>query len=369
MGLSLSKTNITHSAYLYDRGGTRMLAKFTGVSELTYNRTRDAMSTASITIPLKDALGQLQMIRGIEPGRHELRIFRGQDPAWEGPINIPEISFDQVTITANDICFYWDRTAMRQAWSNAGSKADFVVNRVVRIMQAEGARKEALGYNLLGGITPFVQSGDARTASETAAYQSSVFDHFDQLAAKNGIDYTVVNRNLYLWDTSRAALGKALPVSRSDFSSEPTQKKYGTELATTVIATDGQGGFAIAGGTDPYYGEWELLAQAYDEETDSALPTAAELASQAALSLSGRNPTPLELSVPEGTTLLPSAKLQWRDLVPGIWVPLQFDQDGYVATRMQKLQTVTVKEDSKGETIAISLYPASGFTGDDEGIS
>lgn len=362
---------LRHEAWIYDQGGLKPLFRLHGVSSIEYGRERDNTSDAEITIPSTEKDRQRKNLATIEPGRHELHIFRQTTGrlAWCGPVNLPENGAGEFVLSANDVSFYWDRTAMEQVYDNSSTKAGYVIDRIEKIMRTELARKEQW-WNLLDHLHFYVQSGDARTSAKTARYAMTVFDHIDGLAARSGIDYTVVGREQHFWDTSRAAMGQGPIISRDDFLTEPSIKKYGSELATRVIATDGDGGYGIAGGTDPFYGQWDIVVQEYDAETDSAKPTQAELNSQAKLSLNGRNPTPVNLTVPENSSVNPQSPLYDIDLlVPGLYLPLRLEAaDGEPMMRMQKLQRMRVTDDAKGERISISLYPAAGFGSDDDAL-
>lgn len=355
-----------HQAFIYDRGGNERLFRVKHPTQIQYDRRRDDQSKASVQISASGRRAQAVDLESIEPGRHELVIFREGKLAWVGPMNLPTFENGTCSLSANDITMYLDRTAPHAGYDNRAAKTDYVVNRLQKMFTAELARKEALGYNLLEHIHYYVQSGDAKTTTNTAAYALTLFDHLDELAARSGIDYTVVGRELHIWDTSRGAMGQTPVVGREDFLSEPTVKKHGAELATRVIATDGQGGFGIAGGTDPYYGEWEIVVQAYDEQTDTSKPTAQELQSQANLSLKGRNPTPMQLAIPQGSGLSPKSKITPDLLVPGVYVPLRLRMpSGRFVTQMQKLQQMQVTDSADGEKVTVSLYPAAGYGSDD----
>lgn len=358
-----------HTAFIYAAGGNRRLFQIQNIAEVTYNRVRDDMSQASIKIAAQERDRQLSLLNSIEPGMHELHIFRGNKLAWCGPVNLPDTAnaFDQFEMSANDIMFYFDRMSMENGYDNSSTKADFVVSRMKNIMLTEiNQQRVEAQWNLLNHLHFFQQDGDARTTSRTYPHQSTIFDHLDDLAAKSGVDYTVAGREFYMWDTSRAALGTFPLVGREDFLSEPRRKKYGTELATRVIATDGQGGFGIAGGVDPMYGKWDIVVQAYDADTDTEKPTQAELNSQAALSLKGRNPTPLQLTVPANSGVNPRSVLYNLDrLLPGAYVPLRLKMGDQSIVRMQKIQEVSVTDNANGEQLQVSLYPAAGYGADD----
>ncbi len=358
-----------HTAFIHDRGGRDRLFQIQNVLEVQYNRIRDDMSQASIKVAAEHRDRQLANLNSIEPGRHELHIYRGQSLAWCGPVNLPDSAneYDQFELSANDITFYFDRMAMEQAYNNSYPNVDYVVNRMQKIMQTEIDNQGVDDYwNLRDHLHFYRQDGDAQTSARTYKYQSTIFDHLEDLAARSGVDYTVVGREFHMWDTSNPAVGTFPVVDRNDFLSEPRRKKYGTELATRVVATDGQGGFGIAGGWDRYYGKWDIVVQAYDAETDAKKPTSAQLASQAKLSLKGRNPTPLQVSVPANTSVNPKSPLyDLYHMVPGAYVPFRFAGQGQTIIRMQKLQEVQVTDNANGEQIQVSLYPASGFGSDD----
>jgi len=232
------------------------------------------------------------------------------------------------------------------------------------------ARKEAL--NPPANVLPYVQYvyatqpgvTDARTAARTLPYESTVFNHIDSLAARGGMDYTVVGRRIIFFDVHQP-LGQTPTVTGDDFIGDPIITQYGMELATAVTYTDGKGHWGTYGGNDPYYGEWETLYQAYDENAtpDPAKPedppTTAELRSQAQRTWTqGRRP-PLVVRIPDNTSLNPNGVLGISDLVPGIWIPLTASLPGRTVSQMQKLDSMQVEETAEeGESIKVTLSPA-----------
>lgn len=203
---------------------------------------------------------------------------------------------------------------------------------------------------------------DARTAARTLPYEHTAFEHIDNFAARGGLDYTVVGRSILFFDVHHR-IGQTPMVTKDDFIGDPIITQYGMELATYVAMTDGKGNFGAAGGTDPYYGEWEVLHQAYDENAQGANPedppSVEELTSQAKRTyLQGSKP-PLVVRVPDNTRLNPNGVLTIADLVPGVWIPLSASLPGRSVSQMQKLDTLTVEEIAEtGETIRVTLSPA-----------
>jgi hypothetical protein len=144
------------------------------------------------------------------------------------------------------------------------------------------------------------------------------------------------------------------------------------ELATYSAVSDGLGHYGAFGGTDPYYGQIELLHSAYGSGDDSAAQTAVsvkELTKQAERNMKGRYPTPVVLRVPQNSTLTPDAATRLMDyLVPGVRFPVRASNTYRQLEQIQKLDRIVFEETANGETINITLSPAPGKTPwDDEG--
>ena len=203
---------------------------------------------------------------------------------------------------------------------------------------------------------------DARTAAHTLPYEVTAFEHVDNFAARGGLDYTVIGRSILFFDV-HTRIGQTPMVTKDDFIGDPVITQYGMELGTYVAMTDGKGNFGAAGGTDPYYGEWEILHQAYDEDAQGSNPedppSVAEMTSQAQRTYKQGAVPPLVVRVPENTRLNPNGVLTIADLVPGVWIPLSATLPGRTVSQMQKLDSMTVEETAgTGEEIKVTLSPA-----------
>lgn len=351
-----------HSAFIMDRGGKRRIAELANIDRVVWNRVRDNISGATVHISTETNDSQADLLDHLirATGRYELCLFRDDERVWEGPLTLPSAQGVGFTIDARDVMHYPARTIMRQAYDNSTVNVDYVTNRAELILQTELARWEALDppINVVEHIVNHHAATDAKTSKKTPPYYSYVHQDIDQAAMRSGIDYTVIGRAIHLWDTSRSVMGQTPTVTENDFLGDVAVSAYGMELATIAAVTDGQGGFATAGAADPYYGLWEHLATAYDED-QTALPTSAELQSQAQRNLSGRNPTPIQVRVPDNSSVNMDGVLEVKHLVPGIYVPLRSNFGVTKLTQMQKLQTVRVTETAEGETVKVTFYPAS----------
>jgi hypothetical protein len=103
----------------------------------------------------------------------------------------------------------------------------------------------------------------------------------------------------------------------------------------------------------------------YDQDA-SAAPTQAELDSQAWRNVSGRNPVPVEVRVPDNTGIRLDETLTIHDLVPGVRVPLLATLNARKISQDQKLDRVVVTETGAGENVQVTLTPATKPDEDEE---
>lgn len=353
---------VRHTAWVMDRGGQRRIFQIVDIERIIWDRIRDDVSSASVDVSALPDSPQAEFLASLKyaTGRYELCIWREGVRVWEGPITLVTFRRSGVEIVARDVMHYAARTIMRAEYDNRFPNVTYVVERAKTILTAELARKEALDppINVLPYLVDHQTLTDAETSRRTLPYQMTVFEHVDDLAAKAGMDYTVIGRAIHLWDTSKPAMGYTRTVTESDFLGELYVSIYGMELGTIAAVTDSQGSFGTTGAVDPYYGEWERLETAYDEDS-SAAPTTAELVSQAQRNLAGRMPTPLQVRVPDNSSINMDGVLTINDLVPGIYMPLVATINILQISQMQKLKTVRVTETAEGEDVQITLYPAS----------
>lgn len=362
-----------HRAFVFDRGGSRMIFEIPDITMSRFRRRRDDIGDATILVKprRRECVSQLG---GIGVGRHELVIFRGRKRAWEGPITRLNLTGDQVEIAAHDICHYLSRTIMRRSYDNRYSKTNNRVGPITRraqvILNIELARKESLSppVNILRYLDVRTETNTTKTSRLTLAYQSSVWEELDYMAAKLGLDYTVLGRRLIINDVYYV-LGRTPRLSDKDFGDPLNITFYGMELCTRSAVTDGEGHWAAVGGIDPYYGEVELLHNSYGEDVapTSTEPTQAEIAqlvkamaSQAQRNLAGRYPTPVILRASENTLLDSRAPITFDMLIPGMRIPVTSTRTLIPLTQEQKLDAVTAEATESGEQITVTLSPSPG---------
>ncbi len=355
-----------HSAYIYDRGGLNRIAQLKDLSQVKWGRRRDEFSEGSIRLSGDACWEQADILSNIEPKRHELVIYRGAERVWEGPIWRVAWSSDEVEVFAHDVVAYLNGTPLTQAYSNASPNETFVSTRIETIIEAELPVWEALDppANVLPHVVVHHFPNEAETTAVTKPFEMTVGEHLDALAHRSGIDFTTVGRAIHIWDTSRN-LGMLRTWTEADFFGEIIITAYGadhTEVAY-VVAEDGR--YGVAGSASSYYGPWTKIFTVYNEEGTEG-PTQSELDSQAQRNLAGRSPVPVEVRVPDNSSIRLSHDLTIDDLVCGVQVPLRATLNARKLSQLQKIDIVTVTETARGETVQVTLSPATKPDSDEE---
>lgn len=369
-----------HTAYIYDRGGITRVGQLLDISTINWTRDRDGISEANLTLQGASCSSQRNLIKRIASKRHELVIFRGQDRVWEGPIFRVGDEGSKVTIFAKDVCAYLFGTPLSVAWDNRVRSASGVTEVTTRfeeiityeLTHSHTARKIGGGTMVIPGwemldppinILPFLTvhhfPNEAKTTAYTMPFEMTVGTHLAGAARQSGIDFTAVGRAIHIWDVSRS-IGQTRTLTEADFFGNIIVTEYGadhTQLAY-VIGQDGVYGQAANPENFDLYGPWTTVFTAYNEEgTDG--PDQSELNSQAARNTSGRSPVPVEVRVPDNSSIRLSESLRITDLVPGVQMPLLATLNSRARNQMQKLDHVSVTETAAGETIQVTLTPAT----------
>lgn len=373
-----------HSAYIFDRGGMKRVAQIRDLSLVRWERVRDNVSEATVRLEGDACSDQAELIDSIRSHRHELVIFRGDKRVWEGPIHRTISQNGFAEIIAKDVLTYLYYQPLTQAYSNASSggvsHADTVTNRLEQIITYELTHSrvqkawngtayvdvtvpawEALTppANVLPHLDVHHYVNEARTTAVTVPYSMTVGEHLQSLGRTSGIDFTTVGRAIHIWDVSRS-LGRLPTMTEANFLADVIVSEYGADhaQASYVVGQDGVYGSALATTHLDYYGPWTQIFTAYQEEGTDA-PTQADLDSQSRRNISGRQPAPIEVRIPDNSTILLSDTLTIDDLVCGTQVMLRATLAARQLSQMQKIDYVRVEETPTAENITLTLTPAT----------
>lgn len=349
-----------HRAYIYDRGGMNRIMQLKDLSQVKWGRRRDEFSEGSVRLSGDACSEQATKLAAIEPKRHELVIFRGEERVWEGPVWRVAWGSETVEIFAHDVTSYLNGTPLTQTYSNAFPNQTEVTTRIGDIIVEEMAVWETLTPP--ANVLPYLQiehhPNEAKTTAVTVPYEMTVGEHLDALAQRSGIDYTTIGRAIHIWDTSRDLGTFPRAWTEADFFGEIVITAYGADHTEIAYAVAEDGRVGVAGSPSSYYGPWTKIFTVYNEEGTEA-PTQAELNSQAARNRAGRSPVPVEVRVPDNSSVRLSHDLTINDLVCGRRVPLRATLNARKLDQMQKIDVVTVTETATKETVQVTLSPAT----------
>lgn len=379
-----------HTAVITDRGGQNVLGYVEPLNAVHYGRVRDEISEGWVRIvqPTKECYS---LFNEVSANRHELVIYRGAERVWEGPIIRIERHSGHINVVARDVMHYAYRTVCHNEYDNSQYWVDLpgdglgdadsdnnvndqwvdnsvpCVDRAYTILTTELNRKKETLSPPINVVAHMVKRRYKDTAKErrsyrkTLAYTQTVYDDIESMATHGGLDYTVVGRNIILFD-NRLPIGMTEPITERDIIGELVVTSYGMESFTRVFTVGDDGMYGEAGGVHEFYGEWEDCEQMFDE--DSEVPPSQEaLTNAAAYALQGALPVPTRVRLPENTTLNPDGVLSLKDMVPGVYIPVHATLPSMDLTQVLKLDSVTVEETEGGEVISISAVqpPQSEF--------
>ena len=364
---------------IMDRGGFTRLWDVKDLSEVSWGRKLNLTSLGISTLGAKSCADQIDILRQIQPKRHEMRIRREGATVWEGPIMEVAWGTDSVSIVAKDVSQYVQETALSKAWPNPdGGGPPLMTDRIEEILEHELATPYNMSIGTGGAVTvvavprwenltppanilPFldVRPGTVLTRAVTEAFEMTLGEHLYNLS-RSGVDFTTVGRQIIVWDSAEA-IGRTRTVTDKDFNGALRVYASGTDLTTVVhlvapMREEGAPGVGNAGGVDPYYGVWTEIMTRSDEETADT-PTQDELNSQAQRVRRNRTPVPVEIVVPTGASLRLSHDLRIRDLVPGTEMPVRADLNLKPLRQTQRLTSMQVTETGSDETIEVTLTP------------
>lgn len=233
------------AAFLYDRGGITRLAKFDGIVEAQWERLKNDVSSAHLTISVNlcgcDFLGDIRAMR------HELVIFRDDLRVWEGPITRVVYTADTVEVNAKDVLVWLSRRVNRGRFQT-GNIVD-VAAQIVR---------DAFSYDD-PNVTPYLYPMPATGGNFTAAWNRAENTYLDALneLVEAGLAYATNGRRVMLWPATRV-IGKT-PVLRSpqDLAAPVSVVEDGLSLASRIVVA-GNDTFGAAGGyradmSSPYF--------------------------------------------------------------------------------------------------------------------
>jgi hypothetical protein len=346
---------VRNAAYIAVRGGKHYLGQITDVVRIKWGRVRDDVSEAELLVNFESEECQ-RLVSEAEPCFHEIVIERDGQRVWEGPITYKRMERGQAELVARDPVFFMQRTVCKRKWSSAYPNVESVIDRAERVIRKEMVPLEQAGANILDHIVTYKNPDDAKTARVSAAYSQYVYDDMEALAARGGLDYTMVLRSLYLHDT-HYFIGQGRMLTDDDFLDSLSVITYGVELSVGSYATDNLGTKGAYIYADEYYGPIELLASAYEIGSTTDKITVKELEEQAERNARHRYPAPTVIRVPENVQMNPASVDELMPyFIPGTAFPLRTTVTGQTYEAVMKFDQLNVEETGDdGEVVKVKI--------------
>ena len=377
-----------HRAFVYAQGGVTRIAELAPLSAVRWQRIRDDVSTAQATLPTDQCCDVLADLRTI---KHELHIERDGHKVWQGPITRIEYEIDETKVFAEDVLWPTRRAVIEIGYDQTYPNLWWVIDRMEWLLYHAYFRGGDRWRMTTGRIRPVRGPDDPRTSRVVNAWQMYVWEDFDKYAQDYGADYTVINRDIFFWDTQMQWMILP-PLDETHLSDYPRIVEYGNQAGTRGVVTNGQGYAGISEINEAGAAEFGLIDWLTTNEQDGSSdegedpdatppttgdpsdedaplepevvppPTPEELAQwtdTARRSIAERSPPPVAVVIPANTTLMPGAPWSIDHLVPGAWFRINVSRLCRTVSEWQRLQEITVTEEApRGEQVNFSAVSA-----------
>lgn len=324
-----------------DRTGVEILG-LSDIESIEWDRRLNDRSEATVTAMVNaECCTRLERVRS---WRCDLAISRDGEEVWVGPIRTPVNTVGRVTIKATDVLGWLQRRVIHEDHDWTPLPGVGAVQAAVALINDGFAPDDP---NVLKYL---VEYGTGVVGGwDYPAYSKYVFDALLELA-KGSIDFTAIGRRIVVMP-SGYKLGQTTLVTCDHFQGADLGVTEDGDAAATKAYVTGLNLVGIAGGVDDYFGLIEVLV----DNQQIGRQTTADNA--AAGLLNGKNPPPLLVQPPNGSSLSPDTPICLRDLVPGVTVPVSVDCTCRTAAQDMRLTQLKVSVTDSGEQISPLLTP------------
>ncbi|MEW2066630.1 hypothetical protein [Streptomyces sp. NPDC007346] len=362
-----------YRAVIHWRGGARPFTS-PGVSALTsvkWNRTLNDTGEAEISIA-KGAAGArcCGLLGQVEPYAHELSLYRDTELVWQGPVTRVRENRDRFLIEARDMTEWLARTtnalvlrfvaatgATRRGPVQEIAETIIRLNMETGLLASEPDWAKMLNY-IVRDDDPTEVSFEKDGTDNTSIWFVPILRIMDEELVPRGLEYTTVGRALILGRPRTTADPTQARLTLDHIAGDVEIIRDGLSAATLMWITNqtdqqiSDTQFGASGVITSVYGRLDTLVRTQAEGL-----TAYDLWQLARASFVGRHPAPTALSVPDGSTLAPSAPVTMRQLVPGVRLDVAATGMCIGVSQPYRLSDVDVAWTESGESVGVSLIP------------
>ncbi|WNI20290.1 hypothetical protein [Actinacidiphila sp. ITFR-21] len=372
-----------YRAIIHWRGGARPFTS-PDVSALTavkWNRTLNDTAEGTITIAKGTAGADCCGLLGqIEPYAHELTLYRDTELVWQGPVIRTRETRATFVVEAHDVTEWLARTVnttvLRYLSTNTADPMHMgpvqeIAHTIIRLnLQAGLFASQPDWPEMLPYIVrlddPVKASFEKDGSDNASVWIVPILQIINDELVPRGLEYTTVGRSLLLSRPMTTADPAQARLTLNDIAGDVQIVRDGPTGASIVWVTNQVGDeisgteFGVSGVISPEYGRLDTLIK-----TSAEGLTAYDLWQIARASYNGRYPVPTSLTIPEGSTLAPTAPVSMRQLVPGQRIDVAATGMCNDLNQPYRLADVEVEWGASGEQVGVGLVPiGEPYTGD-----
>lgn len=336
----------TYTATIVNAGQPVLESK--RVSGLNWNRRLDEPSTAQLVIPVQgtDLHACCVGVNRIEPLRSEVIIFRNGIPVWQGWLMRDiDIGRDTIIINAHDILKWTERRTLQFDHVHVGVDLTTIALDYIADINAAGD----LPFVITATPTGILADRTVLAADDVLASTAlrSLYE--------SGLDVTVVAGHLLIGPEPSCG---TLRLRDSDIDGDPRIKLDGAQRATRVIVRGANGIRAVYPPTPP---DVCILPADIVHSDDTILDQASADAAAEELYDRVGSAFPYYVSIPEGSSLRPTAPVHVNALIPGTLVQFTTNALCLDVSMTMRLTAVDAEASGGSEQIRVTLEPLGGI--------
>lgn len=327
--------SLSHTARIDEAGTGRPIWQSTPQTlySVGWGREYCETSAAKITINAPRAVREI-----VEPWRHLLSIYAGEELVWHGPIMRMRARRESVEISASDPSRWWGRRRVAQARHYLNKDASQVARDLVT---------DAMGADDPSRVVTYmrVENSGVWTTMDLTPATRMVADEMSDLVSA-GLVWTVAAGRLLVGPLPSGYQTNILTDDHWD--ADISVVKDGAEVVTDLLV-QGSGVYGYHIDEDRTVG-WLQGIQSAD-----GLVRAEECEQLARRRVEEAKYPPRRMEFDGGGRLLPSAPVSISELVPGVLIPVSSSQTGVTVSSVMALRSVSVEEDADGDRVQITL--------------
>lgn len=337
---------------IYPRGGRgEAIAVANKLSAVDWNRKLDSVSESTVVFATAQNKNCCQGLSTVDAWSHEMHIFRDKVKVWQGPIN--RITDDNgsglFTIEAQDVMSWLERRILHAGYSYAGRSTDLteIAQEVIRV----GFTRDDPNVSRW---TKILSTAGVRQERIVDPESKIVLDDIQDMADQ-GLNYTVVGRNIFLFGDS-ISIGDLGVLNDSMFTASAPITREGNLTLTSATVVGSNDVVGTYGGVNAKYGLHEILLSV----NDIADRISAESIARA--SVMGMVPPPVIVNTDSAGILRPNVNFDIMELVPGVTATYGAKGNCIELQQRLRLEEIQVSWRNNSEAVQPVFAPIMGIS-------